>query len=96
MVGDFNLLFHSNDARGAQGGTCTLTKNSLAKLTELKKTYELCDAWRERNRKPKRFTFTEKHSSIFVQHRLDYIFILNTLQTTATTEILTPISKYHS
>ena len=38
-----------------------------------------------------------KHSSGFFQHRLDYVFISNTPQElVTTTEILTPISSYHS
>ena len=47
--------------------------------------------------KSRRFTFTQKHSSGFIQRRLDYIFISNTLQElVTTTEILTPISIDHS
>ena len=47
--------------------------------------------------KSKRFTFAQKHSSGFIQCRLDYIFISNTLQEFVTmTEILTPISTDHS
>ena len=43
------------------------------------------------------FTFTQKHSSNFIRHRLNYILILNTLQEFVTmTEILTPISADHS
>ena len=47
--------------------------------------------------KSRRFTFTQKYSSGFIQRRLDYIFILNTLQElVTTTEILTPILTDHS
>ena len=47
--------------------------------------------------KSRRFTFTQKHCSGFIQRRLDYIFISNTLQElVTTTEILTPISTDHS
>ena len=47
--------------------------------------------------KSKRFTFTQKHSSGFIQRRLDYILISNTLQEFVTmTDILTPISTDHS
>ena len=74
-----------------------MKKNSLAKLTELKESYDLCDIWRVRNMKSRQFTFTQKHSSGFIQHRLDYIFILNILQELVTmTEILTPISTDYS
>ena len=65
----------------------------LGKLIELKKIYDLCDIWRVRNTKPKRFTFTQKHSSGFIQRRLDYMFISKPLQEfVIMTEILTPIS----
>ena len=71
-----------------------MKKTSLAKLIELKGTYELSDIWRVRNAKS-RFTFTQKHFSGFIQ--LDYISISNTLQEFVTmTEILTLISTDHS
>ena len=45
----------------------------------------------------KPFTFTQQHSSGFIQRRLDYFFISNGLQEFAsTTDILTPISTDHS
>ena len=50
-----------------------------------------------KNKKSKQFTFTQKHSSGFIRRRLDYIFILNTLQEfETTTEILTSISTDRS
>ena len=49
------------------------------KNLEFKETYELCDIWRVRNTNSKRFTFTQKYSSGFVQRRLEYILISNTL-----------------
>ena len=95
MAGDFNLFFNSE--LEAQGGNPTLKKKSLAKLNEFKETYDLCDIWRVRNTKSKRFTFTQKHFSDFIQRRLDYILISNTLQEFVTmTDILTPISTDHS
>ena len=57
--------------------------------------YDLCDIWRVRNTKSRRFTFAQKHSSGFTQRRLDYMFSLNTLQEFVTiTEILTSISAF--
>ena len=41
MAGDFNLFFDSK--LDAQGGNPTIKKKSLAKLIELKKSYDLCD-----------------------------------------------------
>ena len=38
MVGDFNLLFDSK--LDAQGGNPTMKKKSLAKLIELKESYD--------------------------------------------------------
>ena len=90
MVGDFNSFFNSK--LEAHGGNPTLKKKSLAKLIEFKETYDLFDIWRVGNRKSKRFTFTQKHSSDFIQRRLDYILISNTLQQfVIMTEILNPI-----
>ena len=95
MAGDFNLFFGS--ILEVQGGNPTLKKKSLGKLTEFKETYDLCNIWRVRNTKSKRFNFTQKHSSGFIQRRLDYILISNTLPEFVTmTEILTLISTSHS
>ena len=78
-------------------GNPTIKKKSLGKLIKLKEFYDLCDIWRVRNMKSRQFTFTQKQSSGFIQHRLDSISILNTLQElVTTTEILTPISTDHS
>ena len=94
MAGDFNLLFGSK--LDAQGGNPIMKNKSLAKLIELKESYDLCDIWRVRNMKSRQSTFTQQHSSGFVQRRLYYIFISNTLQElVTTTEILTPISTDH-
>ena len=74
MAGDFNLFFNSN--LDAAGGNPTLKRKSLAKFIELKEAYDLCDIWRVRNTKVKQFTFTQQHSSGFIQRRLDYFFYL--------------------
>ena len=72
------------------------TLRTKSKLIELKEAYDLCDIWRTRKIKVKRFTFTQQHSSGFVQCRLDYIFISNGLQVfVSTTDIPTPISTDH-
>ena len=95
MAGDFNLFFNSN--LDAAGENSTLKRKSLAKFIELKEAYDLCDIWRVRNAKVEQFTFTQQHSSGFIQGRLDYFFILNGLQEFAsTTDMLTPISIDHS
>ena len=54
MAGDFYLFFASK--LDAKGENSTITKKSLAKLTKLKESYDLCDAswipekWRPRLR----------------------------------------------
>ena len=52
---DFNVFFDTNYE--AQGGNPTLKKKSVAKLIHIKESLELCDIWRVRNLKKKRFTF---------------------------------------
>ena len=95
MAGDFNLFFNSK--LDAAGGNPTLKRKSLAKLTKLKVTYDLYDIWRIRNAKVKQFTFTQQHSSGFIQRRLDYFYVSNDLQKFASnTDILSPISTDHS
>ena len=95
MAGDFNLFVDSK--LDAQGGNPVIKKKSLAKLIDLKESYDLCDIWRVRNMTSRRFAFTQKYSSGFIQRGLDYIFISNTAQElVTTTEILTPISTDHS
>ena len=91
MAGDFNLLFNSK--LHAQYGNPTLKMKSLAKLTAFKDTDIWSDIWRVRNTKYKRFSFTQKHSSGFIQLRLDCILNLNTLQEFVTmAEILISVS----
>ena len=41
MAGDFNSFFDSK--LNAQGGNPTIKKKSLAKIIELKESYNLCD-----------------------------------------------------
>ena len=78
MAGDFNLSFNSN--LDAADGKPKLKRKSFAKLIELREGYDLCHVWRVRNTKVKEFTFTQQHSSGFIQHRLDYFFISNGFQ----------------
>ena len=76
--GDFNVLFDTNYE--AQGGNPTLKKESVAKLIHIKESLELCDIWRVRNLKKKRFTFRQRHNSGFIQRRLGYFLVSNILQ----------------
>ena len=95
MAWDFNLFFNSK--LDAAGGNPTLKRKSLAQRIEGKEACDLCDIWRIRNTKVKQFTFTQQHSSGFIQCRLDYFSISNGPQEFAsTTDIQTPISTDHS
>ena len=67
------------------------------KLTHIKESLELCDIWRVRNIKKKRFTFRQRHNSGFIQTRLDQFLVSNILQeSTKKSDILTSVSTGHS
>ena len=76
--GDFNLIF--DDKLDAEGGSPKLKKDSIVKVVKNKETYDLVDIWRVRNDNLRRFTFTQRHATGFLQRRLDYIFVSNSLQ----------------
>ena len=92
---DFNLFF--NTSLEIQGGNSILKKRSLAKLIEVKETLDLCDIWRVRNPKSKRFTFHQNHVSGGIQRRLGYFLISNYLQETAIrADVLASFCSGHS
>ena len=78
LGGDFNTILDVN--LDSNGGNPSFKKKTYAKIVELIETFELCDIWRIRNPKTKRFTFRQNHFSGFIQRRLDYFFVSNTLQ----------------
>ena len=95
LAGDFNLFLHSK--LDAKKGKPAIKKKSLAKLIQLKESYDLCDIWRIRNQVTSTFTFRQKHCTGFIQCRLDYIFISSSLQEFVNdTSILTSLSTDHS
>ena len=95
FAGDFNLFLNSKF--DAKGGKPAIKKKNLAKLIQLKESYDLCDIWRIRNPATSSLNFRQKHSTGFIHRRLDYIFISNTLQEFVNdTRILTPLSTDHS
>ena len=96
MTGNFNLFFNSE--LEAQGGNPILKlKNLQLHSLNLKRLMIYVIYRGVRILKSKRLTFTQKHSSGFIQRRLDYILISYTLQEFVTmTEILTPVSTDHS
>ena len=74
-----------------------LKKKSIAKLIQIKEKFNLCDMWRTRNPKIKRFTLRQQHISGFIQRRLDYFFVSNLLQESVNkTDVLAAFSTDHS
>ena len=62
-----------------------------------KKTWTFCDIWRNRKPKCQNFTFRRKHSTGFIERRLDYIFISNCLQEFVnSTDVLPALSTVNS
>ena len=95
LGGDFNVIF--DISLESLGGNPCLKKKSIAKLIQIKEKFDLCDIWRIRNPKIKRFTFRQQHISGFIQRRLDYFFLSNLLQESVNkTDILAIFSTYHS
>ena len=93
--GDLNLVFDCN--LEVCGNNPVLKKKSLTKFIKIKENLNLCDIWRIRNPKSKRYTFCQNQSSGFIQRRLDYFFVSNVLQERVkTTDILTSFATDHS
>ena len=78
LGGDFNVIF--DISLESLGGNPCLKKKSIAKWIQIKEKFDLCDIWKIRNPKIKRFTFRQEHISGFIQRRLDYFFLSNLLQ----------------
>ena len=74
--GDFNFYFDLS--LEADGGKPSIKLMSLAKFESIKQKLDLCDVWRIRNPDSRRFTYRSK--SPFLQCRLDYLFISNSIQ----------------
>ena len=55
LAGDFNFFFDTS--LDSYVGKPTLEKKSIAKFIKLKEKFDLCDIWRIRNPKAKRYTF---------------------------------------
>ena len=95
LGGDFNVIL--NRVLDSEGGKPAIKKKTIAKLIQITENLDLCDIWRIRNPKRKRFTFRQHHSTGFIQRRLDYFFISNSLQeSTKTTDTLAAFSTDHS
>ena len=89
MAGDFNLFFDSK--LDAQSGNPTIKKKKKI-MTVIYGEQEI-----QNLNGLLLLTFAQKHSSGFIQHRLDYMYISNTIQELVSmTEVLTPISTDHA
>ena len=78
LGGDFNVIL--NPSLDSEGGKPVIKKRTIAKLIQITENLDLCDIWRIRNPKRRRFTFRQHHSTGFIQRRLDYFFISNSLR----------------
>ena len=95
LGGHFNVIF--DISLESLGGNPCLKKKSIAKLIQIKEKFDLCDIWRIRNPKIKRFTFRQQHTSGFIKKRLAYFFVSNLLQESINkTEVLAAFSTDHS
>ena len=78
FAGDFILLF--NQKIEATGGKPVPNKKPVSKVLQITEKYDLIDIWRVRNPSSTRFPFRKSHFSGFIQRRLGYIFISNSIQ----------------
>ena len=62
------------------GGSPFLRRHSLSEIIKLNETFNLRYIWRVRNPHKKLFKFRQKRFTGFIQRRLDYIFVSNSLQ----------------
>ena len=74
-----------------------MKNKSVATFIDIKESLGLCDIWRVRNRKKKRYTFRRQHVTGFIQRSLDCFLGSNNLQETINrTDILTALPTDHS
>ena len=91
--GDFNFYFDLS--LEADGGKPSIKLMSLAKFESIKQKLDLCDVWRIRNPDSRRFTYRSK--SPFLQCRLDYLFISDSIQEDVNQiDILAALNSDHS
>ena len=73
-----------------------MENKSVAKFIHIKESLGLCDIWRVRNPRKKRYTSRQQHVTGFIQRKLNY-FVSNALQESINqTDILTAFSTDHS
>ena len=91
--GDFYFYFDSS--LEADGGKSSIKLMSLAKFESKKQKLDLCDVWHIRNPDSRRFTYCSKFP--FLQCRLDYFFISDSIQEDVNhIDILASINSDHS
>ena len=78
LAGDFNIFFSSK--LEAREGKPIPKRKSIIKLIDIKERLNICVIWTIRHPKRQHFTFRQNHSTGFIVHRLDYIFVSNCLQ----------------
>ena len=78
LGGNFNVIL--NPSIDSEGGKPVIKKRTIAKLIQITENLDLYDIWRIRNPKRKRFTCRQHHFTGFIQRRLDYFFISNSLR----------------
>ena len=76
--GEFNLFLDAElDAKGCRP---TVKKWSVAKLISVIERFTLVDIWKVRNQNKTRYTFHQSHQAGYLQRRLDYFFVSDSLQ----------------
>ena len=73
LAGYFNFFYDTS--LDSYRDKLTLKKKSIAKFIETQERFDLCDIWKIKNPKLKRYTFRQKHVSGLIQKRLDYFYI---------------------
>ena len=91
--GDFNTIF--DISLDADGGSPQLYIKSVAKLLSMMSENDLCDIFRTRNPDSRRFTWRRK--TPFLQRRLDYFLVSDSLQESIEMiDIIPSIASDHS
>ena len=78
LDGDFNVILKPSP--DSEDGKPVITMKTIPKLIQITENLHVCDIWRIRHPKRKRFPFRQHHSTAFIQRLLDYFFISNSLQ----------------
>ena len=91
--GNFNTIF--NISLDADGGSPQLYIKSVSKLLSVMSGNDLCDIFRTRNPDSRRFTWRRK--TPFLQRRLDYFLVFDSLQESVEMIVIIPsIASHHS